>query len=262
MDRRLAAALVDAGLDFIGFSIAGTTAETHAAIRVHSELEQLLEAVEHVRAVQQERGSQRPRVHFAYLMLKANMHELPALPELAHRAGAEELVLTNLVEVADEWQDEQKAFGPGGEERYGELLRETERRARARNLRIRAAALSPAPAPVCEEDPRRNLFVTVEGDVTACVYLCPPVRDEFTRRTCGREHRVRRLSFGNLFREPLDEIWNGPAYVEFRDGFRRRERGAELLTILRSAPQQVAPSQLQLPDPPPPCRSCHKMLGV
>lgn len=260
MDRKYAADLVDAGLDFIGFSFAGVSAGTHCAIRVNSDFGELVSAVEHVRAIKRERGLERPRAHVAYLMVKENLHELPALPELAHRLGAAEIVLTNLIDVADDWQDAQRVFRCDGSGEHAEFLDEAERRARELGLAFRSASLSPKVTAVCEEDPLRNLFVTVSGEVAPCVYLCPPVSSEFSRWFCGREHRAHRISFGNLFRGSLDAIWKSPEYAAFRDRFARRARRHRLLTVMRSA-GSAAP-ELALPEPPGPCRTCHKMLGV
>jgi len=263
LDRRVAAALVDAGLDFIGFSLAGATPETHRSIRLRSELEEPVAAAELFQAIKRERGLERPRTHAVYLMLKANIHEMPGLPDVAHRMGVEEIVLTNLIDVADAWQDEQKAFRCDGGEEFGDILEETERRARELDLAVRRAPLSPRATAVCEEDPLRNLFVTVDGDVAPCVYLCPPVSAEFPRRFCGREHRARRISFGNLFRESLDAIWWSPGYRAFRNRFLRRARGHRLLSVMGTARgERPGASRLELPEPPEPCRTCHKMLGV
>jgi len=188
---------------------------------------------------------------------------MPGLPDVAHRKGVEEMVLTNLIDVADAWQDEQKAFRCDGGEEFGDIVEETERRARELALAVRRAPLSPRITAVCEEDPLQNAFVTVEGDVAPCVYLCPPVSAEFPRRFCGREHRSRRISFGNLFREPLDAIWWNPEYRAFRSRFLRRARGHRLLSAIGSARgERPGASRMELPDPPEPCRTCHKMLGV
>ncbi len=263
MDRQCAADLVGAGLDFIGFSVAGVTADTHRAIRVHSELEEVVSAAQHVAAVKRERGLGRPRMHAVYLMLKVNIHEATGFPRLARRMGVDEIVLTNLVDVADAWQDEQRVFSCDGAEETGGVRDEISREARQMNLPVRMAPLSPALTPVCEEDPLRNLFVTVDGDVAPCVYLCPPVPDEFPRRFCGREHLARRVSFGNLFREPLDAIWKARPYVEFRERFARRARRHRLLCAIAAGLREPpGGSECDLPAPPEPCRTCHKMLGV
>lgn len=263
LDRRYAAALVDAGIDFMGFSLAGVTAETHGSIRVRSDLEEVVAAANLVRAVKRERGLERPRTHAVYLMMRANIHEMPGLPDVARRMGVAEIVLTNLIAVADSWQDEQRVFGCGGEEAFGEVVEETLRRAREIELSVRMAPLTPRVTAVCEEDPLRNAFVTSEGDLTPCVYLCPPVSPELPRRFCGRECLSRRVRFGNLLREPLDAIWENPEYRAFRERFERRARRYRLLSAIGWA-SGVAPGVpgVELPDPPEPCRTCHKMLGV
>jgi MoaA/NifB/PqqE/SkfB family radical SAM enzyme len=272
LDRRRAAALVDAGLDFVGFSLGGATAETHRSIRVHSELEEPVAAAELFREVKRDRGRSGPRTHAVFLMMRDNLHELPGAPEVARRMGAEELVLTNLIDVADAWQDGQRAFGCAGEADAGsaELVEEAERRAQVLGLPIRRAPLAPRVTPVCEEDPLRNVFVTVEGDVAPCVYLCPPVPGEFTRRFCGRETRCRRLRFGNLFQEPLDAIWEDPGYRGFRASFERRAGEHRRFSAMGRFQGAGGPGAAQAPgaggpalsDPPEPCRACHKMLGV
>ncbi len=263
MDRGYAADLVEAGLDFIGFSLGGATAETHGAIRLHSDFQEVLGAAEHVAAIKRERGLERPHTHVAYLMLKQNIHELPDLPEVARRMGVEAMVLTSLIDVVDDWQDRQRVFRCDAGEEYEDILRETERRARELKVVVTRAALSPTLTPVCAEDPLRNLFVTFEGDVSPCVYLCPPTSSDFPRRFCGREVQARRTCFGNLLREPLDAIWTNPGYVGFRDRFARRARQYRLLSAIGAASRpRRGVSHLDLPEPPEPCRTCHKMLGV
>jgi MoaA/NifB/PqqE/SkfB family radical SAM enzyme len=259
LDRGYAAALVQAGLDFVGFSLAGVSPATHAAIRVHSTLEEVVSAAEHVAAVRGPDG-RRPRIHVAYLMLKDNVAELPGLPALARRMGADEIVLTNLVHVADVWQERQQVFG-GEHAAHEALLAETAGRARALGLAFRRPSLAPAPPPVCEEDPLRNLYVGVAGDVSPCVYLGPPFLREFTRRFGGREHRLGGLRLGNAFREPIRAIRDAPEYGAFCAPFVRRAR-RHLLRSLLPASWRDGPGAPPLPEGPEPCRTCHKLLGA
>ena len=261
LDRRYAAELVQAGLDFIGFSLAGVSPGTHSAIRVHSALDEVVTAAEHVSAVKRQAGAHAPRVHVVYLMLKDNIAELPGLPALARRMGAEEIVLTNLVHAVDAWQEEQRVFDRDAALGYELVLAETERRALEAGVLLRRASLSPASAAVCEEDPLRNLYVTVDGDVSPCVYLCPPVPTGLTRRFGGREHHLPAVSFGNAFRQPIPAIRDGAAYRTFCDRFVRRAQRHHLLSLLPASWRQ-GPGGSRLPDPPDPCRTCHKLLGA
>ncbi len=262
LDRQYATELVGAGLDFIGLSLAGVAPATHSAIRVHSTLEEVMSAAEHIEAAKRRAGRQQPRVHVVFLMLKDNIGEVTELPSLARRMGAEEIVLTNLIHVVDTWQDEQKVFAPEVSSVYEAILAETEDRARACHVALRRASLSPSHPAVCEEDPLRNLYVSVDGVVSPCVYLGPPVSQEFTRRFLGREHRVQRVCFGNAFREPASAIWDGPAYASFRAHFVRRAQRHRLLCFVPPSWRGRPGGDDVLPDPPDPCRTCHKLLGV
>ena len=88
--------LIEAGLDFAGFSISGTTPETHDAIRLNSHLPEVLNAVRLFHEEKKRRGLLRPRMHFVFLMVKDNIQEVPSVPSFAKEAGIEEVFLTNI----------------------------------------------------------------------------------------------------------------------------------------------------------------------
>ncbi|HET8538509.1 MAG TPA: radical SAM protein [Anaeromyxobacter sp.] len=264
LDAARAAELVAAGLDFLGFSLAGATPATHAAIRVHSDLEEVVAAAAHVAAARRRGGRGTPRTHVVFLAVRDNVAELPAVPALAARMGCAEIVVTNLVQVVDAWQEAQQVFGREERRAYEAVLAETERRAAALGIAVRRAALAPAPAAVCEEDPLRNLYVGVNGDVSPCVYLAPPVAGDFTRRFGGRAHRVPRLSFGNALAQPVAAIWDAAPYAAFRERFARRARTQRLLAFVPASWRRrlAGGAGDALPEPPAPCRTCHKLLGA
>jgi len=76
-------------------------------------------------------------------------------------------------------------------------------------------SLAPVDVPVCEENPLRNLYVSVDGDVSPCVYLNPPLPSPFKRIFCGKEYWVDVMSFGNLFEEHFQDIWDREPYQKF-----------------------------------------------
>jgi MoaA/NifB/PqqE/SkfB family radical SAM enzyme len=259
-----ASELVAAGVDFIGLSLAGATPETHGHIRPPSRLPDVLAAVRWFEAIKARTGRDRPRLHFVYLMLKDNLSELPLLPSLAVEAGVPELVLIHIIQISNEAQETQRAFAcrPGGNDNEG-LLRETERIARRLGVRLRHPSPIATEVAVCSENPLRNLYISVEGEVSPCVFLHPPVPSPFPRIFCGREHRVEKVSFGNLFRDPFDTLWRGPGYEAFRDRFRSRKRWYdEACGSLAGGGVIGLHGQTPLPPPPDACATCHKMLGV
>ena len=47
----------------------------------------------------------RPKIHFVFLMVKDNIHEVPSVPSFAKESGIEEVVLTNILShTINQWQ--------------------------------------------------------------------------------------------------------------------------------------------------------------
>jgi MoaA/NifB/PqqE/SkfB family radical SAM enzyme len=259
-----ASELVQAGVDFIGFSIAGAAPETHGAIRVNSHLSEVLDAIHFLTEERKLRGTGRPKLHLVCLMVKDNITEVPAVPSLAKRVGIDEVVLTNICHTINSWQEEQRVFSwEKTENGYAKILEEAELNAKRLNIRLRRPSLSPVDVPVCEENPLRNLYISVDGDVSPCVYLNPPLPSPFKRIFCGKEYWVDQVSFGNLFKEPFPSIWERKPYVDFRNRFiQRKKESMELYLSFLNEGKLKDVQGLAFSDPPDPCKSCHKMLGV
>jgi hypothetical protein len=244
----------------------------------------------------------RPRLHIVYLMLRDNIFEIPSLIGLAKDMDIMDVVLINLIHVTTEWQDKQRVFrctpsfpnpshqvkenltegkissllvgkptkkipsplvGEGkGEGIYEEVLQEAERKAKELKVNLKRHSLCPVDVVICEEDPLRNLYISTDGEVSPCVYLYPPVPSPFKRMFCGSEYNIEKLSFGNIFKEPLHEIWNRKEYVDFRNQFIMRDRASKGLSLfLRNLKRLRGFEEESLPEPPEKCSICHKMLG-
>ncbi|MCG6536379.1 MAG: SPASM domain-containing protein, partial [Syntrophales bacterium LBB04] len=258
------AELIDAGLDFVGFSIAGTTEGTHDAIRVNSHLSEVLDAIRSFNEEKMRRGLTRPRMHLAFLMLKENIFEAPEVPSLAKELGIGEVVFTNICHWINTWQEEQRVFEWRGSKNQNEaILKQAEAKARALGVHLRRPSLSAIDVSVCEENPLRTLYISAEGELSPCVYLHPPLAAHFKRIFCSREYWTERLSFGNIFRESFDAIWEKESYVRFRESFLlRRKAFEERYGWLTGKGEIRMPDNNPFPDPPEMCRTCHKMLGV
>jgi MoaA/NifB/PqqE/SkfB family radical SAM enzyme len=256
--------LIEAGIDFVGFSISGTTPATHDAIRINSHLPDVLNAIRLIHEEKTRRGLLRPKMHFVFLMVKDNILEVPSVPSFAKSAGIEEVVLTNVCHCINVWQEENRVFMWGSSKNdYEETVRQAEANARKLKIRLKRPSLCAIDASVCEENPLENLYISADGEVSPCVYLYPPLPSPFRRIFCGKEHRIEKVSFGNVFREPFPAIWKSEAYESFRDCFiKRRERYEELYRSLWEGPKMKDPQIEVLPGPPGPCATCHKILGI
>ena len=255
--------LIKGGLDFIGFSLAGATSETHDSIRINSHLPDILQAIREFNRIKSDNGLDRPALHIVYLMLKDNLAEIPLLLDLAKRLGIEVVVLMNPVEVTNDWQNSRKVFTCGNEE-VNSVLEEAKIKAEELKIALKMSCLSPNTLAVCEEDPINNLFISVDGQVAPCVYLYPPTSSPIKRIYRGNDMTVEKVSFGNIFSGSLETIWNSKEYVAFRQAFKARKEMLELSHFLHPSIALDAGrlSGTAVPDPPEACGTCHRMLGI
>jgi len=254
--------LLKARVDFMGFSLSGATAETHNAIRVNSEFPGVVQAMAGLVKAKRDRHQELPRLHIVFLMVRDNIREVVPLVDLASEIGITEVVLINLIQVTSVWQDGQRVFMQG-EEEYEALLSDADAKARATKIRLGRPSLSCRDVAVCDENPLRNLYISVDGEVAPCVYLNPPTSSPFRRIFSGREYRVDKVGFGNLFEEDFAAIWDGVKYAEFRNSWEAKKRWFEGLypPLPWGAPRRRAGGGAS-PMPPAPCQSCYKSLGL
>ena len=261
LDENSAVDLVSAGIDFVGFSLSGATGKTHNAIRVNSDFDTLISSIRLFKKMSIEgKNKKKPKIHIVYLTLADNIHEVPLLLELAKEIGVEEVVLINITHVTTTWQDSQKTFTCGDKEPYKTIMREAEMRARQSNIKLTRPSLSSREVAVCSENPLKNLYISVDGEVSPCVYLYPPIPSPFKRIFCGEEHYIEKINFGNIFKEPFETIWDNKEYIEFRSCFIQRQK--KLDEIYNSLLELKHFEDSFLPNPPQHCKTCYKMLGL
>ncbi len=255
--------LLAAGVDFMGFSLAGTTAQTHNAIRRNSSLTELLANIQLLQETKKKLQILNPRLHVVYLLMKDNIEEVPGLIPLCQELEIPEIILINLIHVTNFWQDEQKVFGPIVLPEYQKPLTEATQRARQKKIKIHCPSLSFQEVGLCSEDPLRNLYISVTGEVSPCVYLNPPLPSPFKRIFKGQEWQIGRVQFGNIFQEDIAQIWDAPPYRDFRNSWLARKQISARAASLIFDPDRFKEQPLSpLPPPPPACQTCYKSLGV
>jgi MoaA/NifB/PqqE/SkfB family radical SAM enzyme len=260
MEETMARELVKAGIDFIGFSLSGATKETHNSIRVNSDFDSVMEAIGLLAVAIRAAKATKPRIHIVYLMLEDNIAELPLLIDVARRAGVTDIVLIHMALITTDWQEGQKVFASSHEKEYEQILAEASAKARRLKIKLTSPVFTPGEAAVCSENPLRNLYISVGGEVSPCVYLYPPIVSPFTQISGGGKHCVEKVSFGNILQEPFETIWERREYIQFRERFlRRQKKMGELYTALLEAKRM---EETALTEPPDPCKICPRISGA
>jgi MoaA/NifB/PqqE/SkfB family radical SAM enzyme len=218
--------LVDLETDMISVSLAGTSPAVHNRIRRGTDLAKIIENLERLQRIRAEKGSLRPALHFSYLMLAANIHELKGAVELAKRLGAEQVVCSNLTLIIDEALRPEALFNrEEEEERLAGVLEGIAEEARRENLLFAYSSplLQKQPAH-CSENICCSCVVSVTGEVTPCVFTSPTLSQADGQNGCKPLLHIFQngpatcfpISFGNIGKESLTKIWNKKEYHQFR----------------------------------------------
>ena len=226
LTQRRQVELIESGLDELRVSLDGATGETYRRARG---VPALPKVVKHLREMVETRdrlGSATPRVSVWFTTMRENLHELASAVRIAADCGADEFYVQPLVYAG---------YGLAVSEQsiYGELRREeivqiAEAEAICREFRMSFRASGDTVAIETLEGPgaQRTVvnaverpwmachrpwyltYITAHGDVLPCCFI------PFVSASAHPVHVL-----GNVFDQPIADIWNGPAYQDFRTRF-------------------------------------------
>lgn len=211
--------ILGSGLHGFAISIDAATAQTYERVRAGGRFERLMTNIRALNEAKRRHGSRFPVITFNFVMMRSNIHELPALVELAHELEVEGLAAMHMVPV--EGLDRRTETLDTEPELCNRMLAGARERARAHDLEVSfpepfalGGALRPglkAATPVgfqlnVEHAPDTSrckfpwVFVGIDpyGNVAPCGWW-------FTEPTMG-----------NVLLEDFESIWNSEAYRELR----------------------------------------------
>ena len=229
--------VMEAGLEILAFSLAGTTPECNDAARAGTSLSTVLKNMDQVQQIRQSRQSDTPAVHIAYMLLRSGLGDLDGLPGLMADHGVSQAVVSVLDFEPDISLSRQVVVPRTGPARQALAKRMTAlKRAGARlgvTIHTPCFNLKGRDGTVCSENIGKALFVAADGEVSPCVYANLPI-DQARYARQGHAAHYRRLTFGNITDRLLPVIWRAPAYA----GFRERLASGRPEPFCRNCPKQ------------------------
>ncbi len=236
-DRR-AERCVISGLNCLHISLDAATATTYERIRVRAHFERVVANIERIKSVRMRLDSHTPHLRIVMVIMRQNLHELPALVRLAHQWSVESIFVQHLCHDFGETslpeqylpmrdfvqQETLLEEDPQRIERYFGEAREVAQGLgiELRLPRTRLRLHSPGtPGPKRCDWPWRGAYISYQGYSMPCCMVSTPDR----------------INFGKLTEQNAQSLWNGPSYQAFRD-------------------------QLSSEEPPEVCRSCSIYSGT
>ena len=99
-------AIFDYHVDVFAVSLDGANAETNNRIRRGSDLNKIISDLQDIEKIKHDRGLKYPWVNFVLCAMKSNLHEIPDLVRLAHKAGIDEVKVVYLTAFDNNLSDE------------------------------------------------------------------------------------------------------------------------------------------------------------
>jgi MoaA/NifB/PqqE/SkfB family radical SAM enzyme len=217
LSERNGRALIDAGLDELRVSLDAASRESFKAIRGRDYFGRILRNVAAFRGLQEREGHTRPKVSLWLTGLSETVEQLPAFVKLAAEIGVQEVYLQRLVffneSAVGKARPDQSLFERLTQEEAA-CLKQAEDLARSLGLTFSAsgAATEPglslkggggSPWSLCRR-PWSLMYFTANGRALPCC-IAP-----------FSQHGYDNYTLGHAGRQSLQEIWNGPAYRDFR----------------------------------------------
>jgi radical SAM protein with 4Fe4S-binding SPASM domain len=210
--------IIRSGMHQISISIDAATKQTYERIRVGSDFDRLLSNIRALNEAKRLVGSRHPHLNFNFVLMRSNVHELPALIQLAHRLGVRSVAATHVVpyentntkeesleghkELCDRMLDEARALAKGY--RIGANLPEkfgAPNRASLRQIGQKVFSLNLADRDVhgCCQFPWHFIAIDCDGRVHPCGWWYSPEQP-----------------MGDIKTESFEAIWNNERYRALR----------------------------------------------
>lgn len=230
LDEEMAACLTESGVSRVWVSIDGATPEGYADVRLGAELPHVIQNLARLQEIRAKTRWHLPKLGIAFVAMKRNISDLPAVVELARRVGADKISVSNVLPHTEELRDEQL---------YSRSMQDTDRQPNRWDIDIslprmdvddkvlttlarifnRQTSINIAGMPImlgvnyCPFLEKESLSIRWDGAVSPCLPLMHTHRSFLSENT-----RISQAyAFGNVRGETLEAIWNKPEYIRFRE---------------------------------------------
>jgi radical SAM protein with 4Fe4S-binding SPASM domain len=212
---KLQARLVEAGLDELRVSMDAADPRTYHLIRGVDGYAKAMRRTAEFCSYLKRLGATRPRVSMHFMAMRENLAQLPVALEKAASIGVQAITLQRLVYFGQGMASSEQSVMSA---QIDQLMEECERTARRVGIELLGTGRLPPSSSVQPIDgerpwsgcnrPWRSTYVTANGNVLPCC-IAPFSTQNYES-----------IILGNVWEQPIAQIWNGEQYQVFRDTHR------------------------------------------
>ena len=236
LTRETSRKLIDAGLDRLWVSLDGATPESYADVRLGAALPQVIENLRQLKDLRGAWSVTNPRLGIAFVAMKRNIADLPALVRLGKSLGADQFSISNVLAHTPELRDEmlyrrasyQSDLAPSMwsplislpridiNALTGDALLEVMKSPHILAINQAEASAGGSTCPFIEKG---SVSVRWDGTVSPCLALLHSHVSYLDEAAGGTDRSRQSLAYtvGSLQERSLIEIWDDPAYRDLRE---------------------------------------------
>lgn len=175
----------------------------------------VLQAMRTLKAVRAAEGGAWPEIRAAIVLTSSNLEGVTTLPRVLAEAGARGISLSNILPASREMTA--SALYPVSLEEEAALQAKLFLAFQREGLNVSLPRFALSSERHCAFSRSDAAVIRWDGHVSPCYRLA----HGYEEWVLGRKKRVCAHSFGSLAGEPLERIWDSPAYASFRWRLRR-----------------------------------------
>lgn len=234
LNKQVIERLCFVGLDKLWVSLDGASPESYSDVRLGAALPDVINNMMLLRDYKEYYQFEKPHVGVAFVAMKRNIHDLPAVIEMGMRFGAQEFSISNVLAHTPELRREilyEKSMYDGAynQEGFTPLIN-------APRMDINEVTLPALGSLIggkfcarfagqefdrlvdrCPFVEKGSLSVRWDGQVSPCL----PLLHSHASYLDDRVRRSKTFSFGSVLERSLADLWNDPAYVQLRERLMR-----------------------------------------
>ncbi len=230
LNEERARGLIDAGLDQLWVSIDGATPESYADVRLGAELPKVIENLARFQRMRKPSHFPKPEIGIAFVAMKRNINDLPAVLKLGRKLGAVNFSVSNILPCTETMQDDMLYTRTLRNITYmpsvwlprlnlpkmdiNDVTREAFFQALDSGFNVTFAGNNLGGAnDVCNFIESGSMSIGWDGNVSPCLPLLHTHYSYLHRKPrLSRRHVV-----GNVRQRSLNDLWNDSSYTAYRE---------------------------------------------
>ena len=265
LNREKSLQFIQAGIDWIGFSVDGATAEVYERIRKGADFNVLCK---NIKTISDLRTNKKPLLIINFVMMPDNIQDLENIVDLASDLGVSRINFKQCDVIRGEHGRNYGLFASKETRKIRQLkniLDKARRRAQKRQIQTNAFSLVPDELPVCAQDPRDSIFVRHDGYVAPCINLARGDETSFL----GNDVKMPTVHYGRLQDQALMELWESATCRLYRERFKHRSLAYD--AVLGSSSFEASFIKLNeafteakkaMPEALEGCKVCHYLYDI